>query len=273
MSGANGTGQRVASTASGFPYQVTLTGTSSTTTTWFGQRIESYNCTDLVGQTVTVSFYAASSNLPSLLVGVFYANSTDNYGNGGNITQIGSNQTVNVTSTMTKYSVTFTALPSQVANGIYLQFIGNGNLGTGTISFTGIQLELGTIVTPFEFRPYGTELALCQRYYQKTYEIGTAPGTATHNGMYTFPIDGNGSTNYNYIQYIQPMRAAPTITMWDGAGNSNACSRYRGSWTDNITSSFSPATSYTTSWVLQYNGAPFGTGTPTYLHYSASAEL
>lgn len=37
------------------------------------------------------------------------------------------------------------------------------------IEFTGVQLEKGPIATPFEFRPYGIELQLCQRYYQYIY--------------------------------------------------------------------------------------------------------
>jgi len=36
-----------------------------------------------------------------------------------------------------------------------------------TLYITGIQLEKGTIATPFEFRPYDVELQLCKRYFQK----------------------------------------------------------------------------------------------------------
>jgi hypothetical protein len=36
---------------------------------------------------------------------------------------------------------------------------------SGTITVTGVQLEKGTVATSFDYRPYGTEFALCQRYF------------------------------------------------------------------------------------------------------------
>ena len=43
-------------------------------------------------------------------------------------------------------------------------------VGTNGATFyiTGVQLEVGSTATSFDYRPYGTELALCQRYYYKT---------------------------------------------------------------------------------------------------------
>jgi len=57
---------------------------------------------------------------------------------------------------------------------------------------TGVQLELGSVATPFEFRPYAEELALCQRYYEKSYDYATIPGTATGAGA-VLGIRGNGA--------------------------------------------------------------------------------
>jgi hypothetical protein len=65
---------------------------------------------------------------------------------------------------------------------------------------TGVQLEVGSVATPFERRPYGTELALCQRYFQ-TFGIGPYAGR------------GNGSTDVVYgIPCAVSLRASPTIT-------------------------------------------------------------
>ena len=50
-----------------------------------------------------------------------------------------------------------------------------------TFSTTGWQFEVGSIATPFEYRPFGTELQLCQRYYCTSYPYGAVAGTYTIN--------------------------------------------------------------------------------------------
>jgi hypothetical protein len=69
-----------------------------------------------------------------------------------------------------------------------------------TLNITGVQLEKGSTATSFDYRPYGTELMLCQRYFQRTpaFFAITTPGTET---------DVTGA----YSMYV-PMRANPTGT-------------------------------------------------------------
>jgi hypothetical protein len=77
-----------------------------------------------------------------------------------------------------------------------------------TLYITGVQLEPGTIATPFERRSYGQELALCQRYY----ETGSGVLLAAFSGG-SF---GGGITNY---QFKATKRATPTtITTAAGVG-------------------------------------------------------
>ena len=77
---------------------------------------------------------------------------------------------------------------------------------------TGVQLEVGSVATPFEHRSYGDELYRCQRYYEQQevyryYKLGSARGT---------------SGGYAVCQYLVPKRAIPgTITLPPGAQTSD----------------------------------------------------
>jgi hypothetical protein len=72
-----------------------------------------------------------------------------------------------------------------------------------TFYITGVQLEVGSVATPFERRPYGTELALCQRYYYKT--VADAVGAPFANGYSYTTTESAG-----VVQFAIPMRTRPT---------------------------------------------------------------
>jgi len=63
---------------------------------------------------------------------------------------------------------------------------------------TGLQVEVGTTATNFDFRSYGTELALCQRYYAL---VGSATGCGNNY---------NNTAAQMHFVYPVPMRVAPT---------------------------------------------------------------
>jgi len=78
---------------------------------------------------------------------------------------------------------------------------------------TGVQLEQGSVATPFESRPFGEEVALCQRYFQKSYDIATAPGSITSAGQAIWydPIASGMIT----VVFMTRMRAAPTVVPYN----------------------------------------------------------
>jgi len=85
-------------------------------------------------------------------------------------------------------------------------------VGTNGATFyiTGVQLEAGTVASPFERRDYGRELAMCQRYYWKL----DASGGTNINGN-TYPL---ASLTTASVDLPVVMRASPTITSTVGGG-------------------------------------------------------
>jgi len=83
-------------------------------------------------------------------------------------------------------------------------------VGTNAATFyvTGVQLEAGSVATPFERRQYGQELALCQRYYEVSGGYNLYSGPTTSTNIYYAPL-----------RFSVTKRAAPTIAAVD-IGNS-----------------------------------------------------
>ena len=213
----------------------------------FNQRIEGQNVQDLAfgtssAQSITLSFWVKSS-----IVGTYTNNITTYNGT----TERWNNQTytINTANTWEYKTLTFAgdtvSGPSNDTTGfmrVYWHlggdagaatttsfntwFNGTGSkraattqtnlLGTSGATFflTGIQLERGTVATPFEHRPFGTEMQLCQRYFQiasiyAEYASGTSGTLGTP--ITAFPV---------------PMRANPTVTNILTAGSGNTVATY-----------------------------------------------
>lgn len=171
------------------------------------QRIESAET--LAGQTATLSFWAKAD--ASKNIAVEFA---QYFGSGGSPSAFNSfsSQLVALTTSWTKYTVTVN-IPSVsgktlgTAGNDYLYFTfwfdagsdfdaRTASLGqqSGTFDIAQVQIEEGTAATPFEMRPYGMELSLCQRYYlhqMATNATGYATGvgqTARCGTQVNFPV-------------------------------------------------------------------------------------
>ena len=118
------------------------------------------------------------------------------------------------------YTLNWTGTATATVGGTAVAKGGNVTLTGGTDAtvkfssgtFTQVQLEPGAVATPFERRPTGAELALCQRYY--SIQIATARTGST----------GAGWVMETPIYFPVSMRAVPTIDGPTGASNVNLSS-------------------------------------------------
>jgi hypothetical protein len=100
-------------------------------------------------------------------------------------------------------------------------------VGTSGATFyiTGVQLERGSVATPFEFRSIGQELSLCQRYFSTSFQSGaTILSTDNLTVVQTGANFVNGASTGGSagVSYPIPMRAAPTITIYSPLTTSSA---------------------------------------------------
>ena len=121
---------------------------------------------------------------------------------------------------------------------------------SGYWNVTGVQLEVGTTVSDFEFLPYDVNLQRCMRYYFNHY-------TPDDNGLYGLFTAHTSTAGRMPYRFVVPMRDAPTVSSstasgftWLGnntAGNPSAIgseSLNKYSCTVNLTGSFTQGYSY-----------------------------
>ena len=172
---------------------------------------------------------------------------------------------------------TYSGTANAWASSLYFQPTGSTSVvGTNGATFyiTGVQLEKGSTATSFDYRPYGTEFSLCQRYFYKpTFNeecyVGVCYSTTQLNCPIGFPVT---------------MRSAPTITLAT-AGQSSTNISFLG-----VTAGYPAVTGSHTAASITVNGfrlaasgytaTGWAAGVGTWLYvtgtsapFSASAEL
>ena len=275
--GANVTGQQVAgsTTPTNTQFRYKFTGAASVTAVGFGQRIEQKNSYDLAGSTCTLSAdLAISATLTTVTWTASYATTTaDTFGTlaSPTVTQIATG-TFTVSATVTNFNAQI-SVPSAATTGIQVVFTVGALTAGLTWTIGNVQLEKGATATSFNYRSIGAELALCQRYYEKTFNQTVAP--AQNSGSYpgTISTASTGTSSlYNLgtsWQWKVVKRTTPTITSFSvGAATSDW---YAPAGPATVT--FGSGTSGDASVYIQANAAPTSFPNIYYVHMTAAAEL
>lgn len=247
----------------GFQYAISVGGGGDSS--GITQKIEASTCKQLVGKTITVSFYlkqTTGSGTDKIAVALARANSEDNFGATTSI----SSQTISTTSSYARYTCTFTSLPSEVANGLQLTIKSNGS-GSVVYLITGIQLEVGSVATPFEHLSFGETLQLCERYFFSTYHHGVASGGSSSSFLGRF-MDATQSYGSIQVPYV-PMRASPTRVIYNTATGTVSQIRTDSS---NVSASITGTSTKGGGWIF-VNATSVGTSVSIKCHLTMDAEL
>ena len=210
------------------------------------QRIEGQNLQYLKkgtanAESLTVSFWVKSNKTGTY---IFQLNDTDNN------RSISKSYTINSASTWEKKTITYpgdttgafvndnqqslrarhwlaggsdhtsgTLATSWESRVIANEAVGQVNLADSTSNewyVTGVQLEAGQVASDFEFLPIDTKLARCKRYFTKSYNPGSAPGSVTYIGAVStrnYDAAARGQNPWPIV-FKQTMRVTPTMTIY-----------------------------------------------------------
>jgi hypothetical protein len=237
------TAQQVSTAPAGFINSALFTVTTADSSIAAGdvygvqQMVEGLNCADLGwgtanAQTITISFWVRSSVTGTYTVSVRNSSDARSYL---------ATYTVNAANTFEQKTITIagdTTGTWLTTNGVGVRLwfdLGAGSTFTGstgawsagtlthatgstnwiatsgaTFYITGVQLEKGSTATSFDYRPYGTELALCQRYFE-TWENAGGSGYGGYTPAALGAAQSTSQSNHAYFFKVLK-RAVPTMT-------------------------------------------------------------
>jgi hypothetical protein len=149
----------------------------------------------------------------------------------------------------------------------------------GTVSLP--QLERGNTATPFEYRPFSVELSLCQRYFEKSYPINIAPGTANIYQGADYQVQAVYTTNpyagalITSTFKVTKRTSAPAITVYNpDNGTPNQLTIFSaGATFDRNVSISTPAVDHKGVRIWPASGTTVNSGYICITHWAVDAEL
>lgn len=155
----------------------------------------------------------------------------------------------------------------------------NNSLGSqsGTFDIAQVQIEYGDKATDFENRTFAEELKLCQRYYEKSYDVDVVPGTNTATGMTAHGSHVQTTTQVygaSVSLRVTKRTASPTITIYLQSGTSGQINvSYRGSITSGTAATWAVGQNSFAVFTSSVSGLTVGEGVSLAFHWTVDAEL
>jgi len=261
------------------------------------QIIEQKNCIGVIGDVVSLSFHAKTtgSSIGNVKAAVLSWDSTSDtvisdvvqtWGADGvtptwttNWTAENTPANLSVTNSWSEYKIENIAIDTASAANIAVFFWSDDltTTLTDTLLISQAKLEKGSKATPFIGHSVGQELVLCQRYFEKSWNIDNAPGTAGDEysaAAFAYGFIGDGQNLAQAFRFLISKRVSPTMQTWDLAGNATRTTIFNSAnaQTDNVNSA--------SGWIgvdengFTFNEANLGATTGRAArHWTADAEM
>lgn len=241
------------------------------------QKIEAANIRPYIGRTMTFSFWSrlttaavtGSINVYTPASGVEDSWSVDPLADTPQFSEV-------ITHTLgvwKRFTYTFT-IPTAAVNGMFIMVVIGSYSGQPTWNHTGWMLTEGP-GAPENFYRAGDdiqeEFAMCQRYYEKSYLFGTAPGTADANGLAHLRAVLTTQAALD-VMFKTSKRVSPTMTFASRNGTSGTLTNDSNT-SDSAVTITTPQTASTEDRIGVMTVAGATVGTFYRVHWTASAEL
>jgi hypothetical protein len=246
-----------------------VTSASGQSFYYLGQSIE--DVSSFAGMNATISFWAKADAARTISCGFKQV-----FGVGGSGSVYTTTQNANLTTAWQKFTLTF-AIPSISGKTIgtdfshYLSLLFNFPLNTAqTIDIAQVQMNAGTEALAYKPKSFAEELRDCQRYYEKSYDVETPPGSLTSVGCAIGISMNSVHISCGTLPYKVPKRVIPNVTPFSWKTGATG-KFYNSSGAADVLAAISSASSK--YGVFIYGGAVMTVGSEVNLHWVANAEF
>lgn len=259
-----------------------VAGDTSTQTVKLLYVLEAKDCLSFSGKSATLSFFVkrgtdfTSTDLTSYIHTGVSENQgvTSLHSNTWNGINTQASSVIPVSFNWQRITQTVSIASNVKEIGISIQYTPQaGSAGADeTLYITGMQFELGATVTPFEYRPTSYEIDLCQRYFEKSYNLDQTPGDAAVAEAIQYMIPASSNTLYGSGgNFLTRKYRAPQVTIFNPTGVPPSSNKFKDTGGSVYTVSGTQSTETRISTIT--TAVSIASGKVLQYHYIADAEI